>query len=488
MTAGSIASSLVVPVSATLLTVLVAIVVIFTVALLISSYRNRDAPPSAYTPIVGLLKFVQGPWGLIKESYARHGEVFRVPVLHKHFTFLLEPHVMTHFYNGRDDQVSQKEAYEFNVPTFGKGVVYDVPTKQRDEQFRMLKDGLRTSMMETYVSQMVEEAELFFKKWGDEGVVDLKVELGGLIILTASRTLLGREVREHLFEQVSELIHELDEGMVPLSVLFPYLPIEPHRRRDKARIQIGKIFSKLIRDRRTQGRHEADMLDAFINAHYKDGRPLTDDEITGLLIATLFGGQHTSSITSVWAGMEILRKKEVLDKVLAEQKRTIAKHGASLDYDSLNELDYLHVCVKETLRLHPPLLVLMRYVHQSFSVTTKSGKSYIVPKGDTVVTCPMFTHNIESIFEKHTSFNPERFLEKEFPPFAFTSFGGGRHICLGQSFAYMQIKTIWSVIFRQFEVELEDPVNFPQPDLNAMVICPNKPCLMKYKRRVTPLA
>jgi hypothetical protein len=43
----------------------------------------------------------------------------------------------------------------------------------------------------------------------------------------------GREVREQMFEQVTALLHDLDEGMVPLSVMFPYAPIKVHRVRDK---------------------------------------------------------------------------------------------------------------------------------------------------------------------------------------------------------------------------------------------------------------
>jgi hypothetical protein len=43
----------------------------------------------------------------------------------------------------------------------------------------------------------------------------------------------GREVREHLFEQVADLLHGLDEGMVPISVFFPYLPIPVHQKRDR---------------------------------------------------------------------------------------------------------------------------------------------------------------------------------------------------------------------------------------------------------------
>jgi sterol 14-demethylase len=75
--------------------------------------------------------------------------------------------------------------------------------------------------------------QLFFSKWGESGEVDLKLEFEHLIILTASRCLLGQEVRNNLFENVSSLFHDLDNGMLPISVLFPYLPIPAHRRRDR---------------------------------------------------------------------------------------------------------------------------------------------------------------------------------------------------------------------------------------------------------------
>jgi hypothetical protein len=51
----------------------------------------------------------------------------------------------------------------------------------------------------------------------------------------------GREVRESMFEQVSELFHDLDAGMLPVSVLFPYLPIPQHRRRDRCALAAASI-------------------------------------------------------------------------------------------------------------------------------------------------------------------------------------------------------------------------------------------------------
>ncbi|TXG49014.1 hypothetical protein EZV62_024889 [Acer yangbiense] len=154
---------------------------------------------------------------------------------------------------------------------------------------------------------MVTEAEDYFSKWGDSGEVDLKYELEHLIILTASRCLLGQEVRDKLFDDVSALFHDLDNGMLPFSVLFPYLPIPTHRSRDKARKKLSEIFANIISSRKLAGKSENDMLQCFIESKYKDGRPTTESEVTGLLIATLFTGQHTSSITSTWTGAYLLK-------------------------------------------------------------------------------------------------------------------------------------------------------------------------------------
>ena len=44
----------------------------------------------------------------------------------------------------------------------------------------------------------------------------------------------------------------------------------------------------------------------FIDSKYKNGRSTTEEECAGLLIAALFGGQHTSSLTSTWMAPYLL--------------------------------------------------------------------------------------------------------------------------------------------------------------------------------------
>ena len=128
---------------------------------------------------------------LMTEMYAKHGEVFTVPLLHKRMTFIFGPHASPHFFNAVDDKMSQTEVYDFNTPTFGPGVVYDVDQRVRSEQFRFVAEALRTAKLRTYVPAFQAEAEEYFGRWGESGVVNLVDVFGELIILTASRTLLG---------------------------------------------------------------------------------------------------------------------------------------------------------------------------------------------------------------------------------------------------------------------------------------------------------
>ncbi|XP_022737972.1 sterol 14-demethylase-like [Durio zibethinus] len=468
--------------------IIATLVVAKLISVLIMPRSRKRVPPEIKTwPVIGgLLRFMKGPIVMLREEYPKLGSVFTLNLFNKKITFLIGPEVSAHFFKASESDLSQQEVYQFNVPTFGPGVVFDVDYSIRQEQFRFFTEALRVNKLKGYVDQMVTEAEEYFSKWGDSGEVDLKYELEHLIILTASRCLLGQEVRDKLFDDVSALFHDLDNGMLPISVIFPYLPIPAHHRRDRARRKLAEIFANIIASRKSAGKSENDMLQYFIESKYKDGRPTTEAEVTGLLIAALFAGQHTSSITSTWTGAYLLRHKEFLSAVQEEQKLLMQKHGSKVDHDILSEMDTLYRCIKEALRLHPPLIMLLRSSHSDFSVKTREGKEYDIPKGHIVATSPAFANRLPYIYKDPDTYDPDRFSvgreeDKAAGAFSYISFGGGRHGCLGEPFAYLQIKAIWSHLLRNFELELVSP--FPEIDWNAMVVGVKGKVMVHYKRR-----
>ncbi|KAL9173783.1 hypothetical protein ABFS82_02G011900 [Erythranthe guttata] len=274
--------------------------------------------------------------------------------------------------------------------------------------------------------------------------------------------------------------------MLPISVIYPYLPIPAHKRRDQARKKLADIFSSIIISRKQTGKTQNDLLQCFIDSKYKDGRATTESEVTGLLIAALFAGQHTSSITSTWSGAYLLENPIYMSAVLDEQKNLMQKHGNEVNYDVLFEMETLYRCIKETLRLHPPLIMLLRSSHSDFSVKTKEGMEYDIPKGHIVATSPAFANRLPHIYKDPDVYDPDRFSpgrdeDKAAGAFSYISFGGGRHGCLGEPFAYLQIKAIWSHLLRNFEMELISP--FPEIDWNAMVVGVKGKVMVRYKRR-----
>ncbi|KAI3467820.1 hypothetical protein Pfo_024483 [Paulownia fortunei] len=462
------------------------------ISALIMPRSKKRLPPmvSAWPVLGGLLRFLKGPVVMLREEYPKLGSVFTLKLLNKNITFLIGPEVSPHFFKAPESDLSQQEVYQFNVPTFGPGVVFDVDYTIRQEQFRFFTEALRVNKLKGYVDQMVMEAEDYFSKWGDSGEVDLKYELEHLIILTASSCLLGEEVRNKLFDDVSALFHDLDNGMLPISVIFPYLPIPAHRHRDQARKKLAEIFTNIIASRKQTGKTQNDLLQCFIDSKYKDGRPTTESEVTGLLIAALFAGQHTSSITSTWSGAYLLCNPKYMSAVLDEQKNLMQKHGKKVDYDTLSEMEVLYRCIKEALRLHPPLIMLLRSSHSDFTVKTREGMEYDIPKGHIVATSPAFANRLPHIYKDPDTYDPDRFApgrdeDKAAGAFSYISFGGGRHGCLGEPFAYLQIKAIWSHLLRNFEMELISP--FPEIDWNAMVVGVKGKVMVRYTRRELPL-
>jgi len=83
--------------------------------------------------------------------------------------------------------------------------------------------------------------------------VDLLQALSEIVIMTASRTLLGKEVRSKLNEGVADLYHDLDKGFTPINFLFPNLPLPSYRKRDEAHIKMRELFIDIINKRRESG-------------------------------------------------------------------------------------------------------------------------------------------------------------------------------------------------------------------------------------------
>ena len=387
-------------------------------------------------------------------------------------TFVLGADAHECFFGATDAEMSQAEVYKFMTPVFGKGVVYDAPQRIMQEQLKFMRSSINTTNLQKYVPIIIDEANKYFAQWGESGEINLLDELSQLIILTASATLMGPEIRQHLFTQVADLYHQLDEGITPLSVFFPNAPLPGHLRRNAAREAMVKLFGDVIKSRRDKGQRHDDVLQVFMEAKYRNGETLSDQQVTGLMIALLFAGQHTSSITSTWTALNLLKHPELMAEVMDELHRVLPADTSNMNYDQVVSLDLLKNCMKESIRMYPPLIMLMRKVKKD----TKCGK-YIIPAGDIIVASPAVSMSLpqpDGSFTNPEKYDPHRYDEdrkEDAGKFAYVGFGGGLHACMGERFGYLQVTTILSVLLSNFELEMVEP-ELPQPDYKAMVVGP----------------
>jgi sterol 14-demethylase len=118
-------------------------------------------------------------------------------------------------------------------------------------------------------------------------------------------------------------------------------------------------------------------------------------------------------------------------------------------------MELMHNCIKEVLRMHPPLIMLMRKAMKDVDIDA-SNTTFKIPKGDIVITSPAVAGRLPEVFANPDVFDPDRYApprEEHKVPFSHLGFGGGIHQCMGQQFGYMQVKTIMSVLLRKYNLQ-----------------------------------
>lgn len=439
-----------------------------------------------------------GPVKFIEAGYKKHGEVFRIKIASKGITFLIGPEANKFFYNTSDKILTAREVYAFTAPVFGPNVVYDASLSLMQRQLSFLRKALNGKNMQTYVDKVRMECDLFFSKLPAQGELNLHKTFSELIILTASRCLMGDEVRNTLHTKVATAYEHLNDGMTRVSLLFPNFPLEKHRLRDEARHEMVRLFQPIIDSRRERkARGDAlpdDFLQNLIDCRYDNRREMTVEEIVGLLIACLFAGQHTSNITATWLGALIAHHKDrILPRLLKEQREILGDSFQDKDvltYDAVQSMTLLHFSIKEALRLFPPIVVMMRTVQED-----QQYQGYTIPKGDIVVTSPAVSHRMPEIFKNPDEFDPDRFL----PPrsegediidddgnvtkqWKFIAFGEGLHQCIGRDFAFLQVKAIYSYLFHHFDFTAKSKTFLAKQDFSTLVAGPGCDCNVSYRR------
>ena len=148
-----------------------------------------------------------------------------------------------------------------------------------------------------------------------------------------------------------------------------------------------------------------------------------------MFISMMFAGHHTSSGTAAWTLIELLRHPEVLKDVTAELDDLYAD-GSEVSFQALREIPRLEATLKETLRLHPPLILLLRVAQQEIELG-----GYRIPVGAMVGATPRVSNRIPEDFPEPEAFDPGRYVDPRqedlLNRWTWIPFGAGKHRCVG---------------------------------------------------------
>lgn len=388
------------------------------------------------------------------------------------------------FFRASDDELDQAAAYPFMTPIFGEGVVFDATPEERRRALH--NQSLRDKFMRGHAATISAEIERMVAGWDDEGEVDLLDWTAELFIYTSTSCLIGRRFREELDAHVAELFHDLERGTDAIAFVDPYADIDSFHRRDRARAELVGIIQGIMDRRRTEEPAEGedrDLVDVLMSIDDEHGRPqFSADQVTGMFISMMFAGHHTTSTTASWMLIELLRNPDVMARVVAEMDALAAANGGEITYQDLREVPWLEATIKETLRLHPPLILLLRLATTPFAVGDVS-----IPAGKLVGASPAVSNRLPEAFDDADRFDPGRYVEPRQDdldnPWNWIPFGAGRHRCVGAAFAMMQLKTIFCVLLRDWEISAGQPLESYRNDHSKMVVQLAQPCTVRYRRR-----
>jgi cytochrome P450 family 135 len=173
------------------------------------------------------------------------------------------------------------------------------------------------------------------------------------------------------------------------------------------------------------------VVSMLVRAKYEDGSPLSDQDLRDELVTLLSDGPTSSTLA--WTFERLLRHPEKVERL---REDVLGGDGS-----------YLDAVVKETLRLRPPVPVVVRNLLEPMRLG-----GYDLPAGTTVAPCIHLIHRDERHYPEAHRFLPERFLGKQPGTYTWIPFGGGVRRCLAASYAEMEMKRVLRIVLETIEL------------------------------------
>lgn len=313
------------------------------------------------------------------------------------------------------------------------------------------------------------------------GRIDPTRDMRRLALDVITRVLLSEPmapaVADWFGAQVSDALRLLfRRNYHPLPLPF-WLPTRAHRRLWSIKSGLDDYFAARIAARRRELRTTpVDILDAILGARdAATGEPLSGAQVLSEVKTAFVAGFETSATALTWAFYNLARHPEAAGRWHEELDGVLG--GRTPGWEDLERLPYLSQVVHETLRLYPPVFAAVR---EALADDEMDGLH--VPRGTQCLISIYGIHRSPEYWRQPERFDPARFApgaawERE----AWLPFVVGKHQCIGNHFALLEMSMVLALAGQRYRVRTEDDA--PLGAVPQITLVPDRPFTLRFEAR-----
>ncbi|XP_010726620.1 cytochrome P450 4F22 isoform X2 [Meleagris gallopavo] len=408
----------------------------------------------------------------------RHGCLWWVspwlPVLRLFHPDTLRPVLMASAFIAPKDKLF----YGFLKPWLGDGLLLSRGDKWARHR-RLLTPAFHFDILKSYISIFNSSTDIMHTKWraaakaaGGPVGRNMLEDLSLLTLDTLQKCIFSHD--SHCQEQRSEYI----AAILELSTLvvqrqqrllhytsWLYRLSADGRRFARACATVHSFTANVVQRRRqelnslghqawlkgNQGR-SMDFIDLLLLTKDEDGNTLSDEDISAEADTFMFEGHDTTASGLAWLLYNLAHHPHYQEQCRQEVHELLkGRDVEEIEWEDLSLLPFTTMCIKESLRLHPPVTAVFRRCTEDIAM--RDGR--VIPKGVICMMSIYGTHHNPDIWPEPQVYNPMRFSPENSQgrsPLAFIPFSAGPRNCIGQSFAMAELKVVAALTLARFAI------------------------------------
>jgi len=360
----------------------------------------------------------------------------------------------------REKNFSSQLGWHQNLASFFSGGLMLRDFDDHRFHRRLLQSAFKRSALEGYVAQMHPHIVDAVASWPAGSTLRFYPRIKRILLEQAATIFLGMPLGAEA-DRVLSAFTDLTLGTV--AVVPVAVPGLARWKALRSREYLAGYLRGLIPSRR--GRGGSDMF-SHLCRDGDEGERLSDDEVVDHMIFLLMAAHDTTTSALTTLVEALGRHPSWQDRLRVE---ALSRPDGPLGTAELDGLSLADLCLREALRLYPPVPTLPRRTLRACEIDGAA-----IPANTSVWLDNYFIHRSPEHWTRPDAFDPERFSEARAEHkrhrFCWIPFGGGAHTCIGMQFSTLQSKLVLFHLLRSYRWRLDEP----SPPRRQMVPFPKR--------------